>query len=128
MNDRGKIITGLVIFVIVFTFPIWYNDGSATQTPEPELTKKAKKAENCVEETAYMRKEHMQVLDVWRDTVTRDGERMYVNASGKEYKASLSNTCVDCHSNKEEFCDKCHDYASVDPYCWDCHTYPEEKK
>ena len=26
---------------------------------------------------------------------------------------SLSNTCLDCHSNKAEFCDRCHNYASV---------------
>ncbi len=128
MKDKGKIIVGLVIFVAVFTFPFWYNHGAATQAPEPELTEKAKKADKCVEETAYMRKEHMQILDEWRDTVVRDGKRLYVNASGKEYMASLSNTCIDCHSNKEKFCDKCHDYASVDPYCWDCHTYPEEKE
>ena len=128
MNDKGKIIVGLIIFVAVFTFPFWYNHGAATEPPDPKLTEKAKKAEKCVEDTAYMRTEHMQILDDWRDTVTRDGQRLYVNKSGKEYMASLSNTCVDCHSNKEEFCDKCHDYASVSPYCWDCHKYPEEKK
>jgi hypothetical protein len=128
MNDKGKIIVGLIIFVAVFTFPFWYNHGAATEPPEPKLTEKAKKAENCVEETAYMRTEHMQILDEWRDTVTREGKRLYVNKSGKEYMASLSNTCMDCHSNKEDFCDKCHTYTSVDPYCWDCHTYPEEKK
>ena len=128
MNDKGKIIVGLIIFVAVFTFPFWYNHGSATEPPEPKLTDKAKKAEHCVEDTTYMRTEHMQILDEWRDTVVREGKRLYVNESGKEYMASLSNTCVDCHSNKEEFCDKCHNYASVNPYCWDCHTYPEEKK
>lgn len=128
MNDKGKIIVGLIIFVAVFTFPFWYNHGSATEPPEPKLTDKAKKAEHCVEETAYMRTEHMQILDEWRDTVVRDGDRLYVSSSGKEYMASLSNSCMDCHSNKEDFCDKCHNYTSVNPYCWDCHTYPEEKK
>ncbi len=128
MNDKGRIIGGLVIFFVVFTFPFWYNHGSATEPPEPELAEKAKKAEDCIEDTEYIRKEHMQILDKWRDTVVRDGERVYVSKSGKEYEASLSNTCIDCHSNKEKFCDKCHDYASADPYCWDCHKYPEEKK
>jgi hypothetical protein len=42
---------------------------------------------------------------------------------------SLSNTCLDCHSNKAEFCDRCHNYASVSPYCWDCHIdNPKENK
>ena len=30
--------------------------------------------------------------------------------------------CLDCHSNTAEFCDRCHDYASVRPYCWHCHN------
>ncbi|MFW5810362.1 MAG: sulfate reduction electron transfer complex DsrMKJOP subunit DsrJ, partial [Thermodesulfobacteriota bacterium] len=89
--------------------------------PKPELTEKAKAAKECIRSTAYMKTEHMQLLDVWRDTVVRDGIRTYVNEVGKEFDMSLSNTCLDCHSNKEKFCDVCHDYASVDPYCWDCH-------
>ncbi|MCF7809732.1 hypothetical protein K9N50_01950 [bacterium] len=34
-------------------------------------------------------------------------------------------SCIECHSNKEQFCDRCHTYMSVDPYCWDCHIIPE---
>jgi hypothetical protein len=128
MNDRGKIIAGLIIFFAVFTFPFWYNHGAASSVPEPKLTDKAKAAKTCVAETQYMRTEHMQLLDEWRDTVVRDGMRIYTNENGKEFMASLSNTCMDCHSNKTEFCDRCHDYASSDPYCWDCHTYPKEEK
>ncbi len=128
MQDKGKIIAGLIIFFMILTFPFWYNRGAASPAPEPELTQKAKEAKVCIADTEYMRTEHMQVLDVWRDTVVRDGKRVYVNAEGKEYVASLSDTCMDCHSNKAEFCDRCHNYASVTPYCWECHTYPEEKK
>jgi hypothetical protein len=68
-----------------------------------------------------MKAEHMQLLDVWREAVVRRGERIYVSPDGKEYNMSMSNTCLDCHSNKTEFCDRCHNYASVQPYCWDCH-------
>ncbi len=76
-----------------------------------------------------MKVEHQQLLDVWRDTVTRDGRRIYVNEQGKQFNMSLSNTCLDCHSNKAEFCDRCHNYASVSPYCWDCHIdNPKENK
>jgi hypothetical protein len=32
---------------------------------------------------------------------------------------------MDCHSNKKEFCDTCHDYSSVTPYCWSCHIEPK---
>ena len=122
MNDKNMIITGLVVFILIFTFPFWYNMGKAAPVPEPKLTEKAKAAKTCVRSTEYMRAEHMQLLDVWRDTVVRDAKRVYVNEStGKSYNMSLSNTCIDCHSNKEDFCDKCHTYASADPYCWDCH-------
>ena len=62
-----------------------------------------------------------RLLDLWRDTVVRDANRMYTNEKGKTFNMSLSNTCLDCHSNKKEFCDRCHDYASARPYCWDCH-------
>ncbi|NNL75212.1 MAG: sulfate reduction electron transfer complex DsrMKJOP subunit DsrJ, partial [Desulfobacterales bacterium] len=97
--------------------------------PELKLTEKAKAAKECIRDTEYMRAEHMQLLDEWRHAVVRNAERVYVNSSGKEFNMSLSNTCLDCHSNKAEFCDRCHDYASVKPYCWDCHIdNPKETK
>ena len=130
MNDKGKIITGIVIFFIVATSPFWFNMFKA-KVPAPELvlTPKAKAAEKCVRETDFMIANHMQLLNEWRNTVVRDGERIYVNAEGKEFNMSLSNTCLDCHSNKAEFCDRCHQYASIEPYCWDCHiANPKETK
>ena len=121
MKDKKLIITGVIIFFIIVTFPFWYNRGKAAPAPELELTAKAKAAKVCVRSTEYMKAEHMQLLDVWRDSVVRRGERIYVSPTGKEYNMSLSNTCLDCHSNKADFCDRCHNYASVRPYCWDCH-------
>ncbi len=121
MKDKKIIITGVVIFIVIVTFPFWYNRGKAAPAPELQLTDKAKAAKVCVRSTEYMKAEHMQLLDVWREAVVRTGERIYVNPDGKEYNMSLSNTCLDCHANKTEFCDRCHNYASVRPYCWDCH-------
>lgn len=121
MKDRGLIITGLVIFIAIVLFPFWYNMGKAAGVPEPKLTEKAEAAKECVMATADMRTEHMQLLDDWRDTVVRDAKRVYHAGNGKTYTMSLSNTCLDCHSNKTEFCDQCHNYASARPYCWDCH-------
>jgi len=90
------------------------------------LSEKAKAAKTCVEPKSYMKAEHMQLLNVWRDTVVRSAKRIYVNSKGEKYEMSLSNTCLDCHTEKAEFCDKCHNYASVTPYCWDCHVDPKE--
>jgi hypothetical protein len=129
MKDKGLIIAGLIIFFALLTFPFWYNLGTASVAPEPVLTQKAKEAKECVLPADYMKAEHMQLLDIWRENVVRTGKRLYVNSSGKSFEMSLSNTCLDCHSNKADFCDKCHTYASVDPYCWDCHIdNPKEKK
>ncbi len=128
MKDKNFIFGGLIIFLIIATVPFWYNRGKAAPAPELELTAAAKAAKVCVRSTEYMRAEHMQLLDVWRDSVVRRGDRTYVNPSGKEFNMSLTNTCLDCHSNKAQFCDRCHDYASVRPYCWDCHIdNPKEK-
>jgi hypothetical protein len=125
MNDKKWIVLGLVIFLGLFTFPLWYNilvkAGKAAPAPEVVLTEKAKAAKQCVMSTAYMKRDHMQLLDLWRHSVVRNAKREFVNPEGKTFNMSLSNTCLDCHSNKAEFCDRCHDYASVRPYCFDCH-------
>ena len=76
----------------------------------------------------FMRAEHMQILNNWRDAVVRDGDRDQIIISGQKYDKSLQNGCMKCHSNKKDFCDKCHNYVAVKPYCWDCHIAPKEKK
>jgi hypothetical protein len=126
--DKGMVIIGLCIFVVVITFPFWFNLGNAAPAPEPKISDKAKAAKECVMSKEYMKMEHMQLLNEWRDTVVRDAKRIFVNSSGKEFNMSLTNTCLDCHTEKAEFCDKCHNYASVSPYCWDCHIDPKEIK
>lgn len=121
MKDKNIIFAGLAIFVAAMTFPFWYNLGKSAPAPELVLTPKAQAAKACVMPTEFMRADHMKILDVWRHDVVRNGNRTFVNAEGKSFEMSLSNTCLDCHSNTAEFCTRCHDYASVRPYCWDCH-------
>lgn len=131
MYNSGKIIAGLVVFLAFFTFPFYYNLGKANARPElklstPVIQQLAEK--KCVESRDFMRAEHMQLLNDWRDSVVRDGNRIYVNAEGKKFTISLQNTCLDCHSNKKEFCDRCHNYMAVKPYCFSCHIEPKESK
>ena len=128
MYDGGKIIVGLIIGIGLFLSPFIYNAGSSAKAPDPQLTEKAKEAKVCVESKEYMRASHFTMLDEWRHTAVRDGERYYKAADGKVYYKSLQVTCMDCHSDKTKFCDQCHNYLSVNPYCWDCHIAPEEKK
>jgi hypothetical protein len=68
----------------------------------------------------------MSLLDRWRQQTVRDDEWYYTGSDGKVYYKSLQVTCMDCHSNKSKFCDQCHNYLAVDPYCWDCHIEPKE--
>jgi hypothetical protein len=79
----------------------------------------------CIESTEFMRAEHMQILDSWRDMALREGKREYVASNGGVWTISLQNTCMQCHVNKVDFCDKCHNSNSVNPYCWDCHVAPK---
>ncbi len=127
MYDGGKIGAGLILFLAVVTSPIWYNVlvGKAEYKPEPKIVTAEK---SCVASTAWMKTSHMKLLDEWRNAAIREGKRVYVSASGRRYNVSLSKTCMACHPNKAEFCDRCHDYASVKPYCWDCHVEPKEKE
>lgn len=127
MFDTGKIIAGLVIFVALVTFPIWGSLGGNAEKPKLVMPTNA---EQCVESVEFMRANHMQLLDSWRHDVVRNGNRTYVSENGTEFDMSLSATdkksCTSCHTNKKEFCDACHDYASVKPYCWECHVEPKE--
>ena len=125
MYNAGKIIIGIIIFLVLFTFPIWYSKGKPGAAPKLELPKDVKQ---CVEATAYMKSSHMQMLDSWRDSVVRDGNRIYVSTSGKKYNISLQNTCLKCHKTREKFCDRCHNYVDISPKCWECHISPEYKQ
>jgi hypothetical protein len=126
MYDGGKIIAGLVIGLLLLLSPFLYNAGKAAKAPEPELTAKAKEASNCVKDKSYMQSSHFSLLDKWRHEVVRDGERYFKSSDGKIYYKSLQLTCMECHSNKTKFCDQCHNYMSVRPYCWECHIEPKE--
>ncbi|MFZ5585800.1 MAG: sulfate reduction electron transfer complex DsrMKJOP subunit DsrJ [Thermodesulfobacteriota bacterium] len=125
MNDKPVIWFGIIVFLAIFTFPIWNARLKAAPVPEIQLPKDQKQ---CVASKEYMRSSHMQLLDEWRDSVVRSGNRVYVAADGKRYNMSLQNECMTCHNDKAKFCDQCHNYTGVAPYCWDCHVAPKEVK
>jgi len=129
LYDGGKIIAGIAVFLIVASVPFWYGRGKAVPPPDLKLDTPAierLKEKLCVEPAPYMRANHMKLLGAWRESVVREGNRSYRAADGKVYKISLTGTCLECHSNKDQFCDRCHDYAGAKPNCWSCHIIPEE--
>ncbi len=124
MYNGGKIIAGLVIFFALVSFPFFINKGKSIESVKPSIDtpviNQLEKKE-CVRPKDEMKAGHMKILNQWRDEVVREGKRELIKVGGRIFEKSLQNGCLQCHSNKKKFCDECHGYAGVDPYCWDCH-------
>ncbi|MGB5291398.1 MAG: cytochrome c3 family protein [Lysobacterales bacterium] len=79
----------------------------------------------CVEDTDFMRRNHMELLKHQRDETTLKGVR------NKQYSLT---ECLSCHavngsdaapvtvSDPKHFCRSCHDYAAVNIDCFQCHA------
>jgi [DsrC]-trisulfide reductase subunit J len=97
--------------------------------PYPDIPKG--KGEACVEDTDFMRRNHMSLLLHQRDDTMRRGIRT-TQHSLKE--------CLDCHAvpgsdsvpvtvnDPQHFCRSCHDYAAVKIDCFQCHASRPEQK
>jgi hypothetical protein len=127
MYNARLIIAGIVVFLVLVTYPLWIGlvPGEGKKPPKLELPVGQKE---CVMPVEYMKENHMKLLVQWRDEVVREGDRTPVTVKGVKYEKSLSGTCFKCHVKKTTFCDRCHDYLSVSPPCWECHYTPREKK
>ena len=126
MYNAKYIIAGIIVFAVLFTTPFWLGSCSGTYKRPQVVPPKSEK--ECVEPVAFMRAEHMKLLNLWRDEALRNENRVYVASNGKRWEISLQNTCMKCHNNPADFCDKCHVSNSVYPYCWTCHVLPGGKK
>ena len=81
--------------------------------------------DSCVEDTDFMRRNHMDLLEHQRDETMKEGIR------GKPYSLK---ECLSCHavngpdaipvtvSSPQHFCRSCHDYAAVSIDCFQCHA------
>ena len=121
MNEKILIFSVLVVFLLGASFPFWQ---SIDPDDFPKVAMETK-GEQCVAPAEYMRKNHMLLLNNWRDSVVRDGERFHIMPDGSRVEKSLTKTCLGCHVSKKQFCEECHTYASVKPYCWECHVVPK---
>jgi len=126
MYNKPLVLTIILVVLAGLIAPFIYARISAGAAGPPRLAPPPGGEKQCVESKEYMREHHVDVLIRWRDSSVREGKLKYVASSGKEYVMGLTTTCIGCHSNKADFCDRCHDYASVHPRCWDCHTFPEK--
>ena len=121
MKEKILIFSGLVVFLLGATFPFWQ---SIDPDDFPKVAMETK-GDQCVAPAEYMRKNHMLLLNNWKDSVVRDGERFHIMPDGNRVEKSLTKTCLGCHVSKKQFCEECHTYASVKPYCWECHVVPK---
>jgi hypothetical protein len=127
--DRGKILFGLAVFVLVVLFPIGLRLVRGAGDPavplddhgRPKLVMPTTSKE-CVEDARYMRAKHMDLLNTWRDGYVREAEggREWHSPGGHKHKMSLTGSCLRCHQ-KAEFCDRCHTFMGETPYCFTCH-------
>ena len=81
--------------------------------------------ESCVEDTDFMRRNHMDLLKHQRDETMLKGLR--------DEQHSLKE-CISCHavkgpdavpvtfSSSQHFCRSCHDFAAVSIDCFQCHA------
>ncbi len=86
---------------------------------------KAASEKSCVEPTAFMRRNHMEVIEHQRDETVHSGIRAT--------KHSLAG-CIQCHVSRDsngtpipvdrpdQFCGACHRYMAVRPDCFGCHA------
>lgn len=127
MYNAKAVIIGMIIFVAVFSSPFWISWIGQDYTKTGVVFPEGETA--CIENTEFMRANHMRLLDEWRDQALREENREYVSAlDGRKWVISLQNTCMKCHNNYAQFCEKCHVANSVYPYCWTCHIIPAEGK
>jgi hypothetical protein len=125
-RDFNRIVLGLAVFLALVLTPVWTNlFRSVPPLQDPEIaTRNIPGKDKCVLPSVEMKVTHMNLLNQWRDSVVRNDQRDYATADGRHFDMSLSRTCMNCHTDKAKFCDRCHNALAVNPYCWDCHVEP----
>ncbi len=115
-RDNNRI--AVVIFVLIILAPFGYSlvrpvltQGSAADEVFLELPDEGE----CVRETGYMRFRHMDLLKQTRENIIREGVRGDITLSG----------CRECHTYREQFCNRCHNAVTLKLDCFGCHYYPE---
>jgi hypothetical protein len=111
--NKKSIIIWLILGLIILV-PLVYNVAvsSCSKFPEPFL-EKPKGEKKCIKDTEYMRFNHMILLKGIRDDVMRQGKKGEMGFKD----------CRQCHTNRERFCDRCHNMVNLKPNCFSCHYY-----
>jgi hypothetical protein len=98
---------------------------ASSRVPKPVI--EAARGGQCVEDPAFMRRNHMELLKHQRDDTMHGGIR------GAKYSLK---TCIECHASQvsnsvaaapTNFCVSCHSYAAVKIDCFECHATQPQK-
>ena len=116
----SRVGTLVAVFAIVSAVAGPTESTAASRVAKPVL--ETGQGDKCVEDTDFMRRNHMTLLEHQRDETVHKGIRT------KQY--SLNN-CIECHASKktnsvigsnENFCQSCHAYVGVKLDCFECHA------
>ncbi|MDO8767997.1 MAG: hypothetical protein Q7K57_04715 [Burkholderiaceae bacterium] len=98
----------------------WVSQATSSRVPKPVI--ETARGDTCVEDPAFMRRNHMTLLKHQRDDTLRGG----IRTSKYSLKA-----CIACHASQAtdsvtvastNFCQSCHNYAAVKIDCFECHA------
>lgn len=117
----------LLYVMIGFTL---LSTSAVAETPFPTINEPTDESLKCIQPEDEMRRNHMNYILHERDETMHEGVR---NEPG-----SLA-ACIDCHvqpdskgeiadiDSDEHFCTACHEYASVQIDCFQCHADRPQK-
>ncbi len=103
---------------------------SMAETPFPTISEPEGEGVECVQPEEEMRRNHMNYILHQRDQTVHDGIRTETYSLAR---------CIDCHvepnengeiaghDEPEHFCNSCHEYASVQIDCFECHADRPQK-
>ncbi len=103
---------------------------SMADTPFPTIHEPEGEGVECVQPEEEMRRNHMNYILHQRDQTMHDGIRTETYSLAR---------CIDCHvepnengkiaghDEPEHFCNSCHEYASVQIDCFECHADRPQK-
>ncbi len=119
-----------IVAAVIIVLPIGFSLVWAVAAPsaggaEPFLVM-PEGEEECVEEVTYMRFQHMDLLLDLRDEVVREGSHRQVVLDGQVRQITLDG-CWDCHTDRTQFCNRCHDSVNLNLNCFKCHHDPSSE-
>jgi len=126
MKHRNPCVGAIRLATLAVVPLLWgWGAPAAADAPVPRVEINRDYSDRCVEDTDFMRRNHMKLLLHQRDETMHQGIRT------KKY--SLKN-CINCHASKKTnsvlgeqgFCQSCHRYAAVTMDCFSCHSDKRE--